>query len=504
MKRIIVLIIIVLFSFFQFGCNKKQTSDTPKNNPTPQAEPNKSIKNPATVEKEGTVETINTPQETGLIKKPNKTKYLLSNGVEILREDKTITTEKGEVTISLPKAFGLKDKALEERLNKSIEGDIENEVKDYVDERVEKPTALYPIIELNANNLLSISLRDLYSPPLYGFLYRLTDGKRLYLKDIFTTRTDYVPLINQKVVEGILMKDGEEENLLSKPFTTIKQDQNFVLSEAALYIVFHAGEEGFVERNSVSIPLLTVDDYMDVTDRYSGTERKTQDRSDLIIRKNNVFFTNNSRIVKKANGDVWTYYPQISGLKDAAFEEVINNKIKDGANEVVNNKYLDGLVKVKDQMNDYTALIQMQVAFNYYGVLCIRRDVRSFDSSKDLQQFNIVYSYDLIKKKATNPKDMIRDYISRNKDLEGIFTKLIRDGLTSKYGSIINEINSYIDYSFIMDKGQINFSKYYLEDEMKIEVHFNANALKGISYTMDSEVLFKDIIKDKPEDFFGW
>jgi hypothetical protein len=506
MKRIIVIIIIVIFSSSQIGCNKKQTSDTSRNNPSPQEEPNKSMKNPSAVEEQSSVGTINgehTTQEIRLMRKPNKTKYLLSNGIEIQREDKAITTKKGEVTISLPKVFGLKDKALEERLNKSIEIDIENQVKDYVDERVEKPTALYPIIELNANNLLSISLRDLYSHPLYGFLYRLTDGKMLYLKDIFTVGTDYVPLINQKVVEGILMEDGEE-NYLSKPFTTIKQDQNFVLSEAALYIVFHAGEEGFLERNSVSIPLSTVDDYVDVTDRYSGTERKTQERSDLIIRKNNIFFTNKSSIVKKANGDVWTYYPQISGLRDAAFEEEINNNIKDGTSEVVNNKYLDGLVKVKDQMNDYIALIQMQVVFNYYGVLCIRRDVSSFDSSKDLQQFNTVYNYDLIKKKAINPKDMIRSYITKNKDLEGIFTKLIKDDLTSKYGSIINEINSSIDYSFIMDKGQIYFSKYYLEDEMKIEVHFNVNALKGASYTMDSKVLFKDIIKGAPEDFFGW
>lgn len=507
MKRIIVIVIIVIFSSSQIGCYKTQTSDTSRNNPSPQEEPNKSIKNPSAVEEQSSVGTINgehTTQEIRLMRKPNKTKYLLSNGIEIQREDKPITTKKGEVTISLPKVFGLKDKALEERLNKSIENDLGNEVKNYVDERVEKPTALYPIIELNANNLLSISLRDFYSPPLYGFLYRLTDGKRLYLKDIFTEGTDYVPLINQKVVEGILMKDGEEENYLSNPFTTIKQDQNFVLSEASLYIVFHAGEEGFLERNSVSIPLSIIDDYVDVTDRYSGTERKTQERLNLITRKNNIFINSKADIVRKANGNVWTYYPQISGLRDAAFEDVINNNIKDGTSEVVNNKYLDGLVKVKDQINDYIALIRMQVVFNYYGVLCIRRDVSSYDNSKDFKQFNTVYNYDLIKKKAINPKDMIRSYITKNKDLEGIFTKLIKDDLTSKYGSIINEINASIDYSFIMDKGQIYFSKYYLEDEMKIEVHFNVNPLKGTSYTMDSEVLFKDIIKGAPEDFFGW
>lgn len=504
MKRIMVILIAIFFSFSLIGCNKEQISDSTKNNSSPKTEPSKDVIKPSSHEEEG----IAVPKETKLVKKPNKTKYLLLNGIEIKREEKTITTKKGDLQISFPTISGLKDKAIEENLNKSIEKDIQNEVKNLADERDEMSFALYPNIELNANNLLSISLRDLYSAPLYGFLYRLTDGKRLYLKDIFTVGTNYIPLINQKVVEGILMKEGEEENYLSKPFSTINQDQNFVLSEDALYIVFHAREEGFLRRDSVSIPLSKIDDYIDVLDRYSSTERKTQEKQDLIIRKNNIFFTNKSEITKKTNGNVWTYYPEISGLRDPAFEELINKNIKNLAFETANNKFMDGLVKINDQRCDYIALIQMQVCFNYYGVLCIRRDASGFDVSKDFQQFNNIYSFDLIKKKAINPKEMIKNYLVKNKDMEDIFIKDIKNQMRDRYNNIIKEskefIDSTVDYSFIMGKAQIYFCKYYNDDEMRIMVHFNENTLKGISSTVDLELPFKDIIKGAPEDFFGW
>lgn len=365
MKRILVLIIIILLTISQLGCNKKQENNIPKDNSTLPIESNNNIENPVDSSAE-----IPYVQEKKLVRKANKTKYLLSNGIEILREEKVVSTSKGSLSILIPKISGLINKTLEEKINKSIESDLENEVKVYADERENEPTSLFAMIELNANNLLSISFQEDYSPPLYGFLYRLTDGKRLFLKDIFTEGTDYLSLINQKVVEGMLRK-GEEENFLSKPFSTIKQNQNFVLSEDALNIVFHQGEEGFLNRNSVSIPLSEIDDYVDVTDRYSGTERKTQERQSLIIRKNNIFITNKAEIIKKTNGNIWSYYPQISGIRDIAFEEVINNTIKDGISEVMNSKALDNLTKGPNQIMDYIAFVQMVVSFNNYGILCI-------------------------------------------------------------------------------------------------------------------------------------
>lgn len=500
MQRIIVILIAVLFSFSLIGCNKEQKGDTGKDNITSNTEPSKDVIKPSS--------TNTVPQEIKLIKKPNKTKYLLSNGIEIQRNQKTITTKKGNLQVLLPKIYGLKNKAIEENINKSIEKDIESEVKNLADESAEITMELYPSVELNANNLVSISLRNLYSAPLYGFLYRLTDGKRLYLKDIFTAGTNYIPLINQKIVEGILMKEGEEEDNLSRPFSTIKQDQNFVLSEDALYIVFHAGEEGFIRRDSVSIPLSKIDDYIDVLDRYSGTERKTQERQDLIIRKNNIFLTNKSEVIKKAKGNVWIYYPEISGLRDPAFEELINKNIKNLAFETANNKFMDGLVKVKDQRCDYVALIQMQVCFNFYGVICIRRIVSGFDMLKNFEQFNTVFNYDLIKKKAISPKEMIKNYFAKNKGMEDIFIKDIKSEVRYRYNNITNEskdfIDSSVDYSFVMDKSQIYFCKYYNDDEMRIIVHFNENTIKGISSALDVELPFKDIIKGAPEDFFGW
>lgn len=497
-KRILVFIIIVLLSISQLGCNKKQENNIPIDNKTLPAEWNNNIENP--VDSLGEIPYV---QGKKLVRKANKTKYLLSNGIAILRKAETVSTSNGKLSISIPIISGLVNKALEDKINKSIESDLENEVKIYAEEREQGPINLFANIELNANNLLSISLQEDYSPPLYGFLYRLTDGKKLLLKDIFTEGTDYLSLIDQKVVEGILKK-GEEENFLSKPFSTIKPDQNFVLTEAALNIVFHQGEEGFLARNSVSIPLSEVDDYVDVTDRYSGTERKTQVRQSLIIRKNNIFITNKSEIIKKTNGDVWSNYPQISGIRDAEFEEVINNTIKDGINEVMNNKALDSMTKRPDQIMDNIALVQMVVSFNHYGILCVERVVNGNLESNELEKFNKVYTFDLIKKKRIDAKDLFISYIGKSEELQQNFANFVRVNLTTEFRTKVINNGEQINYNYIMDKGEIYFINGETKDEIIIIIQFKENNINGISGTTYCRVPLKNIIKGEPEDFFGW
>lgn len=498
MKRIIAIIIMLLFSISLSGCSQTQSNNVSGNNPS----------KPGSSSSEGGTAELSDHEvkEIKLVKKPDKAKYLLSNGIEILNEEKTITTSKGKVTMPFPKIAGLKDKEVEKGLNKAITDDIEREIKNYADENSEVPMELYTYIELSANNLLSISLRDFYSDPICGFLYRLTDGKMLHLKDIFTEGTDFIPLVNNKVVEGILVRQEEEENYLSEPFKTIKQDQSFDLSDSNLYIIFSAGENGFLQRGSICIPLSQIDDYVDVIDKYTGTESKTQEKLDIMNRENNIFTTLKGDVTKKTNGDIWSHYPEISGLRDTAFEAVINNTIKEGIDEVINNKYLDGLAKVKDQEKDYIALIDMSISFNHYGILCIRREVMGYDTSKNLQQFTKFYSFDLVKKKLVNSKDMIRSYIGKNSALNESFTNLVIKDLENIYSAngddFKNKISANVDYSFIMGKGQLSFSKYYPEEEMMIVVHFKGNTFKDIPYSLDCQVPFKSLIKGEPEDFF--
>jgi Protein of unknown function (DUF3298). len=181
------------------------------------------------------------------------------------------------------------DKNVQSKINKSLTQELEKAIKAYskgiTDNEIQ--TCFVCQVELNANNLLSISLYDTYTP-LEGYLYRLTDGKRLYLKDIFTSGTDYAALVNRKIRE-ILAGESYEEYLLTEPFSSIKENQSFILSEESLTMLFTEGESGFRERKSIDVPLSQIDDYVDAADRYSGTERKKHERTDLIVRKNNIF-----------------------------------------------------------------------------------------------------------------------------------------------------------------------------------------------------------------------
>lgn len=514
MRRLLAFILMICLTLVQAGCSSKTSKDDPKNNKETQSGKIIGVETKEPIEGDASKDAVETSaKEIKLIKKPNKTKYLLTNGIEIQRQDKNINISNGSILVSIPKVSGLKDKNLEDALNKAIEKDLEKAIQNYAVEKNDTSTklasgSLYPIVRLNANNLLSISLNDFYSPPIYGFLYRLTDGKRLYLKDIFTEGTDYEPLINQKVIEGILMKDGEEEGNLSRPFSTIKPDQDFVLTGDTLYMIFAPGEGGFIERNSVGIPLAKIDDYVDVTDRYSGTERKNHERIDLIVRGNNIFTTWKSDIIKKSNGNVWLQYPEISGLRDNAFEDVINSTIKKGIDEASTIKALDALKKGADQEKDCVAIIQASVTFNHYGILCIQRQVYTWGDSTNLQEFNKAYAFDLINKKIIDSKDIIKKYIAGNKEQEGDLAAAVKNSIITIYAhgsnDFKNAVNSKITFSFIMDKGQVYFSNGEDKNNIAIIMCFNGEMFGRPSEQIFCSVPLKTIVKGVPEDFFGW
>lgn len=462
------------------------------------------------------------PNEIILVKKTDKTKYLLTNGIKIDYKDITIDTKNGAATVRCSQISGLKDKSIEEKLNKFIKDNLVIEVRNYAvekDLKGEQLNNLYCVTELNANNLLSVSLRDFYSEPIYGFLYRLSDGKRLYLKDIFTEGTDYVSLVNRNVIESIIGDakadnnafDGgtDYEEYLKAPFSTINPDQNFALSNSTLYIIFLKGEGGFERRFSIPIALSSIDDYMDVTDRYSGTERNTQLYTDLIIRHNNNFFTSTSSVIKRTNGNIWVTFDAISGLRDDAFEKSINATIKTKVDEVLKEKCLDSLVKDKaqDPRRDFVAIIEFNVLFNNYGVLCLSGNVigPNYMNNKDLDKLYTVYSFDLIKKRPLDTKMILSDYIIKNNVTEEIFTNLVKDSLkkelTHRNATNADDLCSKVNYSLIKEKSFVYFSE---SEITQIHVYLKQDSINGLPSNIDCYFPLTSISKGAPEDFFGW
>ena len=437
-----------------------------------------------------------------LVKKPNKTKYTLTNGIDIKYQDKSIDTPKGTVKVYLPQISGLVDKNLEARINQSIVNDITDGIKKNVDDiNPNFYSMMYSSAQFNANNLLSVRVSALYSPPMLGFLYRLTDGQRLYLKDIFTEGVDYVPLLNQKVIEGVIGGEQSEEAMLREPFTTIRPDQGFCFSQDKLYMIFNTGEAGFARGNAVSIPMEEIDDYVDVADRYSGTERKTHERSDLIVRNNNIFVAEKGDIYKKGKGVVWSHFPKISGLRDSAFEDVINGDIRAGIKEVLDSGALDGLPEPPKDFRGCSAVVEMSVVFNHYGVLTIQRRLDDYGDYQVTGEYNRLYSYDLLNKKRIDAKSFLTRYIERYPEMEPVFTGLVRDALRENYGGRDSSISSqleYLDYSSIMSSGVVYFDKRYQEG-IQVFVSFDRNTLGGNTDRETAQVPLNAILKETPE-----
>jgi hypothetical protein len=519
MKRSISVMLFMIMLTTLCGCSKdKATSPKPQESKPPISASTTSVNNDGS----SNPESPPIPKEIMLFKKADKTKYLLTNGINIDYKNTSISTKNGEATVRCLQISGLKDKSIEENLNKSIQDNLEIEVRNYAlkkDLKKEQLNNLYCVVQLNANNLLSISLRDFYSEPVYGFLYRLTDGQRLHLKDIFTKGTDYVSLLNRKVIESIIGEakpnnyafDGviDYEEYLKAPFSTINPDQNFALSNSTLYIVFLEGEGGFVRRISIPIALASIDDYIDVTDRYSGTERKTQLYTNLIIRHNNNFITSIGNVIKRSNGNIWPTSYEISGLRNDVFEKTINTTLKTEVDEALKEKCLDSLVKDKTQnsVEDFVAIIRSGVLFNNYGVLCISRTVigPNYMPNKDLDKLYSVYSFDLIKKRLLDTKVILSDYIIKNNVTEDIFTNLVKENLKKELTNInaknIEELCSKINYSLIKERSFVYFSE---NDTTEIHVYLKQDSINGLPSNIDCRFPLSSISNGVPEDFFGW
>ncbi|MDP4087857.1 MAG: hypothetical protein Q8930_01150 [Bacillota bacterium] len=447
-------------------------------------------------------------QDIKLVKKKEKTKYLISNGIEFLRPERVINTSKGNIRFPLVQISGLSDKDLEKKLNSTIESDLVNSIKDYaIEADSDTPMELYCNVGLNANNLLSISIVNLYSPPLDAFLYRLTDGKKLALKDIFTPGSDFTPLVNRAVTE-VIAGTGSEENLLREPFSSIRKDQSFFLTETELYIIFHKGECGFSERNSIALPLSSIDDYVDVSDRYTDVNSSKYEKTNLIVKKNNIFTTQKGNIVKRSNGEIWTYYPEMSGLNNSELQQAINTRLKDAVDEVLKSKVLDSLKKKTGDPGNCIAAIQLDPVFNSYGFLYICRTVYSFADQKNLPGYTTVYAFDLNKGAEVNPQSLLLNYLKKDINLEGLFMDKLsvemKQTCSNLYGfNLDDQINSLLDMSFVKNKGFLFFRQYGSVEEAYICVLFKENSFKGVSSPIECQIPFRDIVSIPPEDFFG-
>jgi hypothetical protein len=483
MKLLKSFLLFVLFSISITGCGQKQ------------AEP-------------GT-DTHNRIKEMRLVKKPNKAKYLITNGVEITHQQQSMNIENHRLSVTLPQISGLVDKELEKRINKAIVEDTSIELKKVIKDidKAKQPEYVYCEVQFNSNNLLAISISTQGPTLSGGLLYRLTDGKRLYLKDMFTEGTDYLSFMNQRVIEGILRGSEEEEDILKEPFSSIKPDQPFAIIRSSLYLIFYKGDGGFSKQSSVEIPLSAIDDYMDVMDRYSGEASKNYLNNNIMTKSNNIFSRFRSDLVKRKNGDILVTYAEITGLRDAKFEKTINSTIRKAVDEVLQHKLIREISTARGMENHPAASMAVHVSFNHYGILSLTRYVSIYDEGKQSEDFQAVYAFDLSKKREVNLKKVLESQLSKDKTAQQVFVDHVRNNIIGTYSNnnsdLQNSIKSTVDYRFIMDKGIFNFRQGSFKDDIAVAVMIKGDSIKGIPHMVYFEVPLGSITKADPEEFFA-
>lgn len=486
MKRVIKLFIVILILAFFTACDK----------------PNDNIRTNPDIPSSSTNDSSSTPIK--LVKKTQKLPYLLTNGVNENHIETKVATDIGIFSLHLPQIYGLKDKNLENKINETIKEDVNKEIMKYVPEDSSIPVTLHCTSRLSSNNLYSICLYDNYTP-ITGFLYRLTDGKRLNLKDIFTEGTDYISLLNQTIIERIISSGLNEEEHLDRPFSTIKENQNFSMSGSTLYIIFNKGEGGFIRRTSMEIPLYLIDDYVQVLDMYSGSEKETQELSNQMVRANNIFFISKGEVIKNASGSVWAYYPQLIGYKDLDFQNKVNDIIIKAVKEAANSKEVENLPKSENKASDQSAAVQLWLTFNQYGIITIVRNVYTADLSKSIDSLHSIYSFNLKSKEVLDCKTLITHYLKDHK--EGIDIVVDRTVSQLRIPSSSLQANndgidvSKVDYDFILKEGKLLFRDGY-GSRPNLIISFGENKIKGINFRIEVTIPFDDIIKESPEEFF--
>ncbi|MBU5483581.1 DUF4163 domain-containing protein [Clostridium sp. MSJ-11] len=166
---------------------------------------------------------------------------------------------KGDIRV--PVINGLKDKNIQENLNKLLRNDalkFNNSLKKAGTDFVEESKKMgFNIIDYAADTDYTIYLANdkLLSLTVLYYQYTggahgnytvtpynidLTTGKELYLKDIFKNGVDYKKVINTEINKQI--KEKNKENYPIAGFDGIKEDQNFYIEKDRLVIYFQPYE----------------------------------------------------------------------------------------------------------------------------------------------------------------------------------------------------------------------------------------------------------------------
>jgi hypothetical protein len=467
--------------------------------------------------KSGDIVAATLPKNSGdgkLVKKSKKARYINSYELKHDMKQLEITRDDIKITMNFSQISGLADKQLEKKMNETILKDVKKAISEEIDKPVpvgeENASGLYCFPVLSANNLLSMKILNMYDKPIHGLLYRVSDGKRLKIKDLFTKGTDYITLLNKQIELGILGGEIDETELLYMAFSGIKEDQDFLLTDSEIHIIFHKGDGGVAKEHSVRIPLYRIDDYVNIFDMDYRPE--VYELPDNVQHRNNIFLLDKSEIRTLKNGKLWIKYNEISGIGDAKFEKIINTKIRSQIEEYVKLDIWAGLTEKQNTgdnkyiwMSGRIGEIEIIPELNQDGILSIRSHIRLKDYSRNVDKYTKCFTFDLLNKTPTSFASMLENKFRKNKTVENAFMNRVRDDLDSKCGYVIKllmgEKSPDFNFSFLKKNSMITLGTYPDDGSAELSIFLTAGSINGLKEPISTSINIKDFFHMTPYTF---
>jgi hypothetical protein len=220
-------------------------------------------------------------------------RYLLTNGTaEVMKQ---ISNKRDNINIdkTYPVLSGLKNKELQEKLNKEMADTVEQMLKDLealvkADSALSKAKVNYEstsaYITYNYNNVMFVEYyanMDLIlnneSKPCQKLIsrgYDLNTGNLLELKDLFKQGFDYKKFINNYISLYIIKNnyDDPDSDYMTRPFQGMREKQGFSMDISGIRILLDENNDEFIYRGypgSIYIPMKTSGPELAIFDRYS-------------------------------------------------------------------------------------------------------------------------------------------------------------------------------------------------------------------------------------------
>lgn len=477
MKQKILFFILILCIIFSTGCSSTQ-----------KALPKKEIKNIDKVNTTGYIVT-----KPVLKAKKEKASYVYS--LPITQTSKDIIVE--GVNCNITQIAGMKDSELENKINTQISVDLKSSL--YNLEKISSEKADYANASIYPyyNNLMSVSISAGYHSYIQGFLYDLTSGKKITLDMLFTKGTDYVSLLNRKIIENILSSNFDEEELLFAPFTTISKDQSFFLLPGELVLIFKKGEANFNTYYSVRIPLIELDDYIDILEKKSNDSSIYKDQKN-INKYNNNYILEKNEAVDTPNGELEINYTSIADKNYPDLEKNIEKLIRTKINETITLP----IVQTKDtnSQNESLGSINMYVSFNCYDYICFSRYINIYREGFENLDYSQSFVIDRKTGKEVDIKDFLINYVEKKPENKEIFVKTLKEKLSPNMLQLPSEEIAKIDFQYILDNCHMFFNSYGFESKICLSLLLKDPQNGGIMANIEFQI-YEDL-KIPPEEFF--